>query len=416
MNSTNHTIIVGGGIVGVCSAWYLARRGGRVTLLEQGNIADNASAGNAGIVALGHLPLPRPGLAAKVIRWMLDARSPLYVPPRFDLELWSWFWRFHRACTKTHVKHCLQVLAELGRYSLDCWEQILAAENLATDWRRGGWLDVFRSEAGRRHVLGDADIVRQYGFTCEQLSGAQLRETDAAFADDVQGAVRYTESTSLDPGRFLTALAARLPDHGVVVRESTSVRKLIVKGSTCKGVILDNGNRLDADEVVLAAGTWTTQLARCIGVNVPMQAGKGYHLDLVAPTPCVRSACVLAETLVAVNPLQKFLRLAGTVEFSGINNRLHERRLRMLLSGAKNYFKKLQSVEIVDSWCGLRPCTSDGLPVIGRVPGREGLVIATGHAKMGLTHGPATGRIVADLVLDRRTDLDISAFRIDRQL
>jgi len=416
MQREKHTIVIGGGIVGLCSAWYLARRGRAVTLVEQDSIADSASAGNAGIVALGHLPLPRPGLVAQAIRWMLDPGSPLYIPPRLDLQLFAWLKNFHRACNAAHVKHCLQVLADLGRRSLECWEEILAVEALDPGWRRDGWLDVYRTESGRRHVQQDAEVVAGYGFEIEELSGDELRNREPAFVDDVQGAVRYTESTALDPDRFVTGLATCLAGLGVTVRQTTPVTEIVLDGGAVRGVKLPGDEFVPADDVVVAAGIWSSALARSVDVRLPMLGGKGYHLDIDLPQPCISSACVLAETLVAVNPLTNRLRLAGTVEFSGVNLTLHERRLRMLVAGARNYLRDLAEPRIQDRWCGLRPCTADGLPVVGPTPGIDGLYYATGHAKMGLTHGPATGRIVSDLILDGCTDIDISPLRLDRNL
>jgi len=435
-HAADHTVIIGGGIVGLCSAWYLARRGRRVTVFDSGSIADSASAGNAGIVAFGHPPLPRPGLPARALRWLLDPAAPFYIQPRFDPEFFGWLWRFRRACNTGHVDHCLTVLAALGRLSRRCWEEMLAAESLdpnslgggsgagttgdltATDsaWWRSGWLDVYRTAEAGAHVLADAQLVRDHGFEVEELAGDGIRRRDAAFGDDVLGAVYYPESRSLDPGRFLCTLAERLSALGVAVHENTSVATLTVADGVCRGVTLADGRQIASADVVLAAGAWSTHLARDISLRLPLQAGKGYHLDLVAPVPCPATACVLNEAMIAVTPLGDRLRLAGTVEFSGLNLRLHERRLRQLLTGARRYLRGLDTPDVAHTWCGLRPCTADGLPVIGETPAVSGLFIATGHAKMGLTHGPGTGRLIAELILDGKPSLDITPLRADRSL
>lgn len=408
------TLIVGGGIVGLASAYYLAKSGLPVTLLEQGTVAQTASTGNAGIVALGHLPLPRPGLARKAVRWMLDNTSPLYIPPRLDPGLVLWLWQFHRACNRAHVTHCMNVLGQLGRLSLDCWEEILGAEGIDCGWERRGWLDVYRTSAGGEHAAGDSRTVASHGFAAHARAGEELRREDPAFADDVLGAVHYPQSAFLDPGRFLTSLAARLAELGVELRERAEVRRLLADGDRCAGVELASGERLTAETTVLTAGAWSTRLARTIGVRVPMQAGKGYHLDLAAPDPCVRTACVLTETFVAVTPMGDRLRLAGTLEFSGVNRRLVRKRLELLRSGAAGYLRGLAGARVIDEGCDLRPCTADGLPVVGWAPRSQGLFVATGHAKMGLTLGPGTGKLVSEHVVGRSPSVEMHALRADR--
>ncbi|MFH1844553.1 MAG: FAD-dependent oxidoreductase [bacterium] len=412
--SSGHILIIGGGIVGICTAYYLAQRGQQVTILEQASSAQSASAGNAGIVALGRPPLPRPGLARQAARWMVDDGSPLYIRPSLSPRLWNWFWNFHRACNEPHVVHCTEVLAAMGRETNRCWREIIRDESIACDFRPVGWLDVFRSEAGRRSVLEEAEFSARFGCEFETLSGDELRRDEPLFRPEVRGAVRYPESFSLDPAEFLTRLIQRLARFPVAVRQETAVARLLVRNNCCHGVELVSGELLTADAVVVAAGAWTTALARSVGVHIPLQAGKGYHLDLVAPEPPLTTACVCNESYLAVTPLGHNLRLAGTLEFSGINHVLRRRRLDMLLQAARKYLRNVDDRKVLSQWCGLRPCTADGLPVIGWAPGLRSLLFATGHAKMGLTHGPITGRLVSECILDGETSLDITPLRVDR--
>ncbi len=408
------TVVVGGGIMGLCTAWYLARRGRRVIVCEQGRSAESASAGNAGIVALGHPPLPRPGLARKALRWMLDSRSPLYIRPRRDLHWLHWLWDFRRACNAAQVERSMSVLSALGHATIDGWEEILAAEPLDCAWERGGWLDVYRTDAGRREAERDAEITQRFGFAVQQQDGDALRRDEPAFTGEVRGAVRYPGSAFLDPGLFLAGLAGRLAARGVEIREESPVRRLLVRDGRCAGVELAQGERLAAAEVVLAAGVWTRALASQVGLRIPLEAGKGYHLDLQPSGPPLRTACVLSESYVAATPMGPNLRLAGTVEFSGINRRLVGRRLDMLREGAATYLRGVVEAPGRGEWCGLRPCTPDGLPVVGWAARLPGLFVATGHAKMGLTHGPITGRLASECILDGRPSLDITLLRADR--
>jgi D-amino-acid dehydrogenase len=411
---SGRVVVVGGGIVGLCAAYYLGRRGCRVTVLERGSLAESASAGNAGIVAIGHGPMPRPGLGRKALRWMLDRESPLYIQPAFRWDLARWLLGFQKACRPAHLRACMEILAQLGRETVRCWKQIVETEKIDCHYRRGGWLDVYKSRQGRSEVEAEALLVGGHGFRVESLSGDELRGRDPGFGDEIQGAVCYVDSVFLDPDRFVAELAACLPAVGIEIREEAPVSHLIVRDGRCLGVQLAGQDRLEADRVVLAAGVWTTRLAAAVGVNVPMQAGKGYHLDLTRPERCIETACVLNEKFVAVNPLPDRLRLAGTVELSGINQRLLSRRLEMLKVAAAAYLRGIDQTTEISRWCGLRPCTADGLPVVGWAPDVENLFIATGHAKMGLTHGPITGRLVSEFLLDGQPSLDVTPLRVER--
>jgi D-amino-acid dehydrogenase len=267
---------------------------------------------------------------------------------------------------------------------------------------------------GRRLAQQEGEMAARQGFTVNLVNGQDLRNQDPAFTESVQGAVHYPESAFLDPGLFLPALARRLGTLGVDLREKVTVSRLVVKGQRCLGVLTDEGQQIFGSPTVLAAGIWSSHLAKAAGVSLPMQAGKGYYLDLTPPVPCPQTACVLTEAFVAVTPMEEKLRLAGTVELSGINDRLVPRRLAMLKQGAGKYLRGLDQVQVLNEGCALRPCTADGLPVVGWAPGIEGLFLATGHAKMGLTHGPITGRLASECLLEGPSTLDLFPLRPDR--
>jgi D-amino-acid dehydrogenase len=418
MESSHHkpasTIVVGAGVVGVCAAYYLAKRGHKVTLVDREPIKTGASTGNAGIIALGHPPLPRPGLVWKTIKWMLNKGSPLYVPPRIDFGLMKWMWDFRKACTADHFHHCMRILAEWGWATGRCWDQLIEDERIECEYRTAGWLDVFRTKEGMEHGLHEAELLRQYDYEVNILSGDELRRRESCFRPEIVGAAHYTDSRFVSPNTFMTQLANCVQNMGVEFISNGEVRRLLVRDGRFSAIELADGRTLHADAIVLAAGVWTSQLAHTIGINVPMQAGKGYHVNLTAPDPCPSIACVLNETYVAVNPMNGGLRLAGTVELSGINHQIIQRRVDMLSEGARNYLHGIEKTQILSSWCGLRPCTADGLPVIGWAPNVGGVFIACGHAKYGLAYGPITGRVASECILDGKPSLDLSAMRVDR--
>ena len=409
-----HTIVAGGGIVGVSAAYYLARRGHRVTLVERGEIGDGASGGSAGIIAIGHPPLPRPGLVRQVLKWMIDGGSPLYMPLRLDPSLFRWLWNFRRACTDDHFRYCMNVLAVLGRETRSCFEQIMADESMTCEYHRDGWREVFRTEAGLAGGRREAELLLEHDFEIEVLDGDELRRREPAFRPEVVGAIQYTESAFLDPMCFLTELADRVRTHGGVLRTNSQLVDILVENDRFRGVRLYSGERIEADTLVLAAGIWSTKLAGSLGLDIPMQAGKGYHQNISKPSPCIKVASVLAEKHVAITPMGNVLRLSGTVEFSGINDRLVRRRLDMLSDAARHYVTGLGQSQTISEWCGLRPCTADGLPIVGWAPRPAGVFIATGHARMGLTLAPITGRLASECILDGRPSIDITPLRVDR--
>jgi D-amino-acid dehydrogenase len=411
---TEHTIVVGGGIIGVSAAYYLARRGHRVTLIERGDIGRGSSYGNAGIIAFGHPPIPRPGLVRKTIKWMFDSGSPLYIPPRLDPAMLRWFWEFRRACTEEHFRACMDMLAALGREAITCFDGIVAEESLSVEYHRGGWREVFYTPEGLEGGRVEADLLRGHGFDVEVYDGDELQRREPAFKPGAAGAIHFTESTFTEPYRFLLELADRARKHGASIRTNTELMDLTIDDGRFRAACLHTGERLEADAVVLAAGIWSSAIAKRIGLSIPMQAGKGYHRDITRPAPCLKTASVIADRHVAVTPMGDVLRLAGTVEFSGINDRLVPKRLEMLTAAARRHLKGIGQTQTVSEWCGLRPCTADGLPVVGWAPQPAGVFVATGHARMGLTLGPITGRLISECILDGTPSLEIDPLRADR--
>lgn len=413
MNRT-HTIVVGAGIIGVCCAYYLAKRGHRVTLIDKGEVGSGASFGSAGIIAVGHPPMPRPGLVRQTLRSMFDASSPLYVPPRLDLELWRWLWKFGRACTHKHEAYCMEFLGKLGVQAGACFETIVGEENIPCDFRPSGWLEVFRSVEGRRRGDRDAEMLRRYNFDVDVLSGDEVRDREPMLKPGVVGAVHYVQSAIAEPHQFLVKLTEQAQQHGTRLLVNTELRRILVSNGRFVGICTRDIDRLDADTIVLAAGPWTTKLAASIGLDIPMQPGKGYHRNIAQPDPCLSTACVLAERHIAVTPMSGFLRLSGTVELSGLNHRLVSKRVQMLSDGASVFLEGIDHARTISEWCGLRPCTADGLPVVGWAPNLQGVFIATGHARMGFTLGPVTGKLVAESILDGAPSIDLTPLRVDR--
>ncbi len=406
----SRVVVVGGGVIGVCSAHYLAHRGADVVLLERDEIAAGASFGNAGTVSAGHPPLNKPGRVRRALLQMADPTSPLYIEPRWDPGLWRWLAEFAGYCTWDHVEACMEIMAPLGMEALDLFDELVEDQAIPCAYRTDGYLAVCRTDEGLEDTRHEAAIIERYGYRPSLLTGEELRAFEPAFADDVVGGVYYPEARTLDPGRFVLELAERVRRMGVDVRTGVEAQDLVLEGGRASGVRTRGGDVIGADAVVLATGPFSLSIARRAGVRLPVQPGKGYHRDLPVgegAAPPLRLASVLHETSVFCTPLgEDVVRFAGTMEFSGLNDVMRPERLEQLTTAARRYLPGLGRASSVSEWCGLRPMASDGLPIVGPLPGVEGVAVATGHGMLGLTLAPVTGVLVADQILDGRPSLD----------
>lgn len=400
-------VVVGGGIIGVSAAYHLARRGAGVTLLERDRLAGAASFGNAGTVSAGHPPLNKPGRVRRALAQMADPTSPLYIEPRWDPELWRWLLEFAVHCTDAHVRACMDVMSPLGLEALRLFEESLEEEGIECGYRRDGYFDVCRTERGLKDAAHEASIIRERGYHPEVLDGHGLRDAEPALTPDIVGGVYYPEASTLDPYRYTVGLAEAARRLGVEIREGVDAVDVLLEGDSARGVRLRSGEVVGGDGVVLATGPFSLALARRLGTRLPVQPGKGYHRDVpigAGGAPPLRIACVINEHSVFCTPMDGYVRFAGTMEFSGLNHRMHRHRLDQLTRAAGWVFPGLEAKEPLSEWCGLRPVSSDGLPIVGPLGGTKDVVAATGHGMLGLTLGPVTGHLVADWILEGQTD------------
>ena len=411
---TNEIIIVGGGIVGLLIARELLQRGHAIQVLDAGDGHETASCGNAGIIAPGHPPISNPRLPAQALALLLDPNSPLYIPPRPDPSLIRWLLGFRRSCDRHRHARTVELLNGLSRLSLDGWNTLVQDNHLAPPLRADGWAEVCCEPASMDAAAADADVLARDGFTAELIDGDELRRRDDSFTDAVVGALIHPNDILTDPAALMQALVHDIRHRGGRVRHRCMVDSLLLDGrGHCHGVLLEPDEALEADAVVLAAGIWSDGFAKRHGVRVPMQAAKGYHLMLETKTT-PRTGFVCRETMVAVNPMPGGVRLAGTLELSGINQRMSRRRLELLRRGTTRYLHGIPEARVTKTWNGLRPCTADGLPVIGPLPNASNAFVATGHGMMGVTLGPATARSIGELIDGETTTMDLAPFAADR--
>ncbi len=415
--SEPHTIVVGGGVIGVCCAYFLAKRGSRVTVLEREEIGSGASYGNAGTISPGHPPINRPVPVTRTLRWILDPVSPLHIPLRWDPALARWLWAFRANSTQARFEASMRALGPLGHATRPLFDRLVDEEDLDCDYRPEGFYEVFRTDQGRAEVKTDAAMAQADGYRTAFLSGEALREREPALKSGVLGGVFYPEAATLHPHRFVLEMAERTRRYGGTFRTGLEVAEVLTRGGRAAGVRTRAGEIVEGDTVILATGAYSLDLMEGLGYRLPVQAGKGYHRDrdpATGGTPPLGIPCLLREHYVLCTPMDGFVRYAGTMELSGVNHEMRDARLVQLTHAADQYLEGVGDVESTSEWCGLRPCTPDGLPIVGPVPSHRGVFVATGHAMLGLTLGPVTGKLVAEWVLDGSPSIDLSALRVDR--
>ncbi|MBI2477825.1 MAG: FAD-dependent oxidoreductase [Planctomycetia bacterium] len=409
--SITHTVVIGGGVVGTSAAYYLAKQGSEVTLLEQGELASGCSQGNAGQVTPGHLPLPQPGTMWRNLRWLFKSTSPLFVAPRLDLSLIKWLWSFNQACNEPHLRRATRILCELGEASATLFDQLV--DDIGLRYQNKGRLEICRSEKTFLAACEEAELLRECGFESRRLCGDQVQQFEPAIQTDVAGAIYYPNSGFCNPQELVKQFAAAAAVSGAKFKLNTPVTDLRIEQGRVVAVITPQ-EEIKADAVVLACGSWAPRLAQRLGMRLPVQPGKGYHLDIERPEASPAMPVVLVEERIFVTPIDDFLRLAGTMEFSGFNLRQRPARVEMLAAGASRYLPGVPQAPERSRWCHLRPMTPDGLPIIGRVPHIQNVWIATGHGMLGVTQGPITGKLVAEWISEGRTSLDLTALRPER--
>lgn len=407
---------MGGGVIGVCCAYFLAKAGAAVTLVDRGEIGKAASYGAAGTVAAGHPPLNKPSRIRQSLKLLLDPESPLYIPLRWDPGLARWLWTFRRYSTESHLEVSTGALAPLGHATLALFDMLVEEEGLDCAYDRQGYYEICHTEKGLEGAKRDAAMMRDHGYNPRTLTGEELQEVEPALLDGVVGGVHFPDAATCDPYRFVTEMADRALRYGGTVLAGRGVDEVLSNGSGVTGVRLADGEVLEADSIVLATGAYSQKLTEKFGLRLPIQAGKGYHRDLVPRegAPSLSTTCIFGETSVFCTPMGDFTRLAGTLEFSGVNHELRRSRLEQLTTAAKRYVDGVGDGPARSEWCGLRPCTPDGMPFIGPVPGQDGLFVATGHAMLGLTLGPVTGQMISEQVLEGRTSLPAGPLGVER--
>ncbi len=410
MNFRPEVLVIGGGVIGAAVADALARAGTEVVLIDKGRPGYGCSYGNAGWVApCFATPLPRPGLLLKAARWMTDPTSPLRIPFRADPALLSWLVRFLWNARQTRFVSGTRALVELSEYSLEAFRELAREHPGGLDMKDQGLLQLGLTSKGVEQTATDLRLMEDFGVQGTVLDEQAVRELEPAITGRVHGGVHFVDEGHLEPLEAVRALLARAERAGARVIPDTEAIRLRYRGTKVCGVETTRG-WLEPDEVVLAAGTWSRELARQVGVGVPVFGGKGYSMTLERSASELNTPIMVVERKVAITPHGSRIRFAGTLELVRDDRSISLRRVAAIRRTGTELLGVPDSYEVGEIWRGLRPCTPDGLPLIGRSSEVKNLILATGHQMLGLQTAPATGRLVADLVQDRSPTFNPAPF------
>ncbi len=424
--------IIGGGIIGLCTALYLQEEGWEVTVLERDTLEDNCSFGNMGFLSPSHFaPLAQPGILSQGILWMFNQKSPFYVRPSLNPRLLDWGLKFVRACTAKHVARSARPMLELLLLSKELTAAWKKSGNLQFEYAENGCINYFQTEKYEKGELENVRIGRDLGLKIDLLSREEAQALEPDLMPDVRGAVWYRDDAHLHPNTLMRQLPSLLEKRGVrILKNATVIGIEKNKGKVAALQYCDTVNRQDAqsitcDLVVLAAGSWSAELAKMAGENLPLMPGKGYSMTVDVSRQSLRYPCILLEAKVALTPWERQLRIGSTMEIGAVNDRILLPRVQGILEAVPKFFpgysadqafqeladfKKLQENLRQKVWYGFRPLSADGLPYIGFAKKTKNLIIATGHAMLGLSQAAGTGKLVAEMASGKQTAINASAF------
>lgn len=411
MTTQTDLLIIGGGPIGLHCAYFLLKSGRGVTLLDQAQAGTGSGAGNAGHIVPSHIvPLAAPGVIPTALKWMLDPpRSPFGLKLSLHPAYLAWLIRFAAACTESNVKRSIPPLKALGLLSARLFAEIIATENFHCSYRQNGLLFLYNTQSAFDAGKHEAELLHRHGLPAEVLEKDAVHRREPATRESVLGGVDFTSDASLDPAEYLRLLKERVLQMGAEVREHTPVNGFETQNGKLTRVLTPAG-AFQPSQVILAAGAWSPRLARGLGLNLPIQPARGYSLTARAVNNPPRGALLLGERKVAVTPFEGKLRITGRLEIGQMSTTPNPLWIRRIESAAREYIQLDEPLEIEETWAGLRPTTPDGLPVIGFSPRHENLILATGHAMLGLSLAPGTGQVVAGLLNGMEAGFDLRLF------
>jgi len=408
--------IIGGGIIGLSTAYFLQKEGCEVTIIDRSNMDGGASYTNAGYICPSHfIPLAAPGVVRSGLRWMLDASSPLYIKPSLNSDFLKWVWAFNKSATSSRVQKNAVHLRDFTVFSQELFQSIKKEEQFSFQYDKKGLLMLCQTERQLEKELEILTLAKSLNVHAKEISKDELKILEPSIEINGVGGVYFKNDHHTTPSVFMQQLKAHLKSKGVRMFTNETVVDFKMKQGNIDSVVTDK-QTLHSDEFVMASGSWSADLCKKLGLKLLLQAGKGYSMNTQLSTG-ISIPTILAEAKIAVTPMDGFTRFAGTMEIAGINQTINRKRVEVIAKAATHYYPSVQlsAQEIEAATCGLRPLSPDGLPYLGKPQSCENITIATGHAMLGWTLGPGTGKLVSEVILNKKTSLELSPYHPNRR-
>lgn len=412
---TDSVHIVGGGVIGLCAALHLRMAGCEVTLIDKHDFTDGTSFGNAGMIVPSHfVPMAAPGVISQGLKWMLNSKSPFYIKPRLNADLIQWLWHFYRSANARKAEQSIPVLLELNEQSKQLYQSL--ADDLDFSYEERGLLMLYKTKKQEEEETKLAEKAHQLGVRAEMFDREGLRKLEPEMDLDVLGGIYFPGDAHLHPNQLMAQLSHRLQQLGVSFLPQTSIVDFKTKGGKIEALLTRDNKSIPVKNILLTSGSWTGLLLKKVGVKIHVQDGKGYSLTLKNAEIRPKLPTILSEAKVAITPMGKDLRIGGTLELSGLSNKINQKRVRGIVESIPRYYKNLEAPSLAKSpvWKGYRPCTPDGMPYIGKSGQLSNLYVGTGHGMMGLSLGMVTGKLLSQLMTGQEPMISLEPFRLDR--
>ncbi|MFI5187587.1 MAG: NAD(P)/FAD-dependent oxidoreductase [Chitinophagales bacterium] len=407
--------IIGGGVIGLCCAYYLSKEGYEITVIDRNDITDGCSFGNMGYISPSHFtPLASPGIISQGLKWMLSSSSPFYIKPRLNWDLLRWGMAFWRNSNAKKMNESIPHLNNLLQLSRELMSDLRREFNGSfTMIEKGCWM-LYKNPATGEHEKHLSAHAEKLGLKTVICNNKEVQEFEPDVEVNVAGGVLYLDDCHISATEFMQTLHQYLRNAGVKFLLNTEVRRFL-KNHRIAGIVTNEGT-IDTDEVIIANGSWMPQLAKLLGIKILMQPGKGYSIVYNGLEKNLRYPSILVDDRTATTPIDRWLRIGGTMELSGHSDNILPKRVMALYDAFKKYYPGLEIAlpQIEKAWYGYRPVTPDGLPYIGKHPKFSNLTFAGGHAMLGVSAAAATGKLVNEIISRRPTSIDISAFEPGR--
>ncbi len=405
--------VIGGGIIGLSCAVKLAEAGADVVVIEKEQVGYGCSYGNAGwMTPCFSMPLPMPGMLLKSMKWMLNPSGPLYIKPVPSVLLTQWLTRFLLSMTEKKSQIAIEALVTLSLKSLNDYKK-LAQEYPEIEMQQKGLLMVSATPVGVKAAVNEMNLVEKYNIPGRKLNAEQIKELEPALKGNLLGGVYFSDEAHAEPLKVVQALAKKAQKLGVKILENTEFKKANFSTDGQKKKIKSiqtSKGEMQADVFVLAAGSWSQSLASDLALDVPILGGKGYALIVDRLQSQPKIPIMIVDRKIAITPRQDSLRIAGTLELVNQDFSITDRRVKAIFDGAKEFLHIPENIKVHETWRGLRPCTPDGVPVIGWAKNYHNLMLACGHQMLGLQSGLGTGQLVSDLIVSGKSELQRAVY------